>query len=242
MKKFKINDEVFDILGDISVGVLVLKNVNENKKLSDIESKEIKELLENSNNYSKKYLTSDVISENDVVKVWREIYQKFPTKKGVRCSLENLLKRVLHDNPVGSILPSIDITNSISLKYALPIGAEDLDKIDGDLFLGVMEGSEHFLPIGSEEEDKPLKGEIAYCDNYGVVCRCLNWRDGVRTEITDDTTLEFIAMECVEKDKLDDLNNALLELANLMSKYLDCEVVLKTIVDKNNKEVVLIEG
>ena len=242
MKKFKINDEVFDILGDISVGVLVLKNVNENKKLSDKESKEIKELLEYSNNYSKKYLTSDVISENDVVKVWREIYQKFPTKKGVRCSLENLLKRVLHDNPVGSILPSVDITNSISLKYALPIGAEDLDKIDGDLFLGVMNGDEHFLPIGSEEEDKPLKGEIAYCDNCGVVCRCLNWRDGVRTEITDDTTLEFIAMECVEKDKLDDLNNALLELANLMSKYLDCEVVLKTIVDKNNKEVVLIEG
>ena len=242
MKKFKINDEVFDILGDISVGVLVLKNVNENKKLSDKESKEIKELLEYSNNYSKKYLTSDVISENDVVKVWREIYQKFPTKKGVRCSLENLLKRVLHDNPVGSILPSVDITNSISLKYALPIGAEDLDKIDGDLFLGVMEGSEHFLPIGSEEEDKPLKGEIAYCDNYGVVCRCLNWRDGVRTEITDDTTLEFIAMECVEKDRIDELNNALLELANLMSKYLDCEVVLKTIVDKNNKEVVLIEG
>ncbi len=242
MKKFKIDDEVFDILGDISVGVLVLKNVNENKKLSDKESKEIKELLEYSNNYSKKYLTSDVISENDVVKVWREIYQKFPTKKGVRCSLENLLKRVLHDNPVGSILPSVDITNSISLKYALPIGAEDLDKIDGDLFLGVMNGDEHFLPIGSEEEDKPLKGEIAYCDNYGVVCRCLNWRDGVRTEITDDTTLEFIAMECVEKDRIDELNDALLELANLMSKYLDCEVVLKTIVDKNNKEVVLIEG
>ena len=49
----------------------------------------------------------DVISENEVVKVWRDTYSKFPSKKGARCSLENLLKRIIHDNPVGTILPSV---------------------------------------------------------------------------------------------------------------------------------------
>ena len=123
MSKFIIQKDVWNVIPNLAVGVLVLKNVQENKKLSTTQEEEIKSLLDNANSNAKKYLTSDVISENDVVKVWRETYQRFPTKKGARCSVENLLKRVLHNNPVGSILPSVDITNAISLEYALPIGA-----------------------------------------------------------------------------------------------------------------------
>ena len=49
--------------------------------------------------------TSNTISQNEAVRVWREAYQRFKTKKGARCSIENLLKRVLKGNPVGSITP-----------------------------------------------------------------------------------------------------------------------------------------
>ncbi len=239
MKKFIIDQEVFDILPELNAGVLVLKNVQENKKLSSTQDKEIKELLNNANKEAVKYVPSETISENDVVKVWRDTYSKFPTKKGARCSLENLLKRVLHGNPVGSILPSVDITNAISLKYAFPIGAEDVDKIDGDLHLGIMTGNEKFLPIGSEEDEPPYEGEIAYRDNYGAVCRCLNWRDGIRTEITDDTNYEFIVMECVEPDRLEELKKALDDLANLMCSYLDAEIFIKDILNKNYNEIVI---
>lgn len=237
MKKFIIDDAFWNIFPDVSVGVLVLKNVHESKKLESNEEQEIKTLLEAANKEAKKYLTSDVISENHVVKVWRDAYQKFPTKKGARCSIENLLKRVLHDNPVGTILPSVDITNAISLKYALPIGAEDASKFEGNLHLGIMNGNEHFLPIGSDEEEPPLNGEVAYRDDLGVVCRCLNWRDGQRTQISDDTTWEFIAMECIEPSRVNELKEAINNLAILMTKYLDAEVITKEILNINNKEV-----
>ncbi len=239
MKKFIVDDEVFKILPELNAGVLVLKKVKENKKMSGSQDKEIKELLNSANKEAKKYVPNETISENDVVKVWRETYSKFPTKKGARCSLENLLKRVLHDNPVGSILPSVDITNAISLKYAFPIGAEDVDKLEGDLHLGVMKGNEKFLPIGSETEEPPYEGEIAYKDDFGAVCRCLNWRDGIRTEITDDTNYEFIVMECVESNRLSDLENALDELSDLMCHYLDAEVVIKDVVNKDKNEIVI---
>jgi len=239
MKKFIIDKEVFDILPDLNAGVLVLKNVKENKKMNAIQDKEIKELLSNANKEAIKYVPNETISENEVVKVWRDTYNKFPTKKGARCSLENLLKRVLHGNPVGSILPSVDITNAISLKYAFPIGAEDVDKLEGDLHLGIMNGDEKFLPIGSEEEESPLKGEIAYRDDFGAVCRCLNWRDGIRTEITDNTEYEFIVMECVEKNRLDDLKIALDELSGLMCNYLEAQVVIKEIVNIDKNEILI---
>ena len=239
MKKFIVEDSFWNLFPECTIGVLVLENVQENKKMTKEEEKEIKDLLDNANNNAKKYLVSDVISENPVVKVWRDTYSKFPTKKGARCSIENLLKRVLHDNPVGSILPSVDITNAISLKYALPIGAEDLDKLEGNFYLKEMEGTEHFLPIGSEEEDKPLKGEIAYADEYGAVCRCFNWRDGIRTQISDDTTKEFIAMECVDPSRVEELKKALDELAQLMEKYLGAKVFVNTLINKECKEVII---
>lgn len=237
MKKFIVKDEFWDLFPEATLGVLVLNNVEEDKVLSEDELNEIKELLNSSNEIAKKYVPNEVISENDVVKVWRDAYSKFPTKKGARCSLENLLKRVLHDNPVGTILPSVDITNSISLKYAFPIGAEDIDKIDGDIRLDIMEGNEKFIPLGSEEEDPPLKGELAYADDYGVVCRCFNWRDGKRTCIDDNTRNEFIIMECLEKNRVDELNSALNELKDLMTKYLSCEVKVLELVNSDNREI-----
>ena len=93
MKKFIVDDSVWEIFPDMNIGVLILENVHENIKMNNSDSKEIEDLLKKSNKEAAKYLTSDVISENDVVKVWREAYQKFPTKKGARCSVENLLKK-----------------------------------------------------------------------------------------------------------------------------------------------------
>ncbi len=61
--------------------------------------------------------TSDTISENAPVKAWREAYRLFKTKKGARCSVENLLKRVLKGKPVGHITPAVDIYNTVSLTF-----------------------------------------------------------------------------------------------------------------------------
>lgn len=241
MKKFIADDAFWSIFPDVSIGVLTVRNIQHSIELHETYTKEIKLLLNNANITAKHYLTSDTISENRVVKVWREAYQKFPTKKGVRSSIEALLKRVLRDNPVGTISPTVDITNAISLKYALPIGAENMDAFDGDIHLGVMNGGEDFIPIGSSEQDPPLPGEIAYYDATGVICRCWNWRDGQRTEITDTTTNEFIAMECVDKERVGELHAALDELAALLSKYVGAEVISKQVITALNREAVIQE-
>lgn len=42
--------------------------------MSSSQVKEIKELLDNANKEAKKYVPNETISENDVVKVWRDTY------------------------------------------------------------------------------------------------------------------------------------------------------------------------
>ncbi len=239
MQKFITDDAFWELFPDAAIAILSLSDVREAAQLDAEKEEEIRTLLQEANETAKKYVPNDPISENTVPKLWRQAYQKFPTKKGARCSIEALLKRVLHGTPVGSILPSVDITNSISLRYAFPIGAENLDAIVGDLHLGLMKGDEDFLPIGSEKPEPPLPGELAYYDEKGVVCRCWNWRDGQRTEINEKTTNEFIAMECIEPERIQELQAALDELAGLMQKYLSAEVKAKTILTAQNRETVL---
>ncbi len=237
MRKFIVDENFWKIFPTAKIAVLTVKNVKEFVQLDEKSAAEIKQLLDDANKKAKKYLPSDVISENPVIRVWREAYAKFPTKKGARCSIESLLKRVLHDHPVKTIAPTVDITNAISLKYAFPIGAENMDAFVGDIHVGIMKGGEDFWPIGSDKPEPPLAGEIAYYDEAGVICRCWNWRDGKRTEVTDETTTEFMAMECIEPERYSQLEEAIDELEDLLRRYVGAETMYKAILDKEHSEM-----
>ncbi|MBR0479328.1 MAG: hypothetical protein IJJ24_09580 [Solobacterium sp.] len=239
MTRLILDPSFTELFPDARLAVLSVRGIRKSAQLQEAAAEELAALLREANEAAGKYLISDTISENPVPAAWRQAYRKFNAKKGARCSIENLLKRVLHNHPVGSIAPTVDITNAVSLKYAFPVGTENLDAFVGDLHLGIMKGGESFLPIGADKEDPALPGELAYYDEAGVVCRCFNWRDGQRTMVTDDTTAEFIVMECIEPDRVHELELALEELAELMQKYTGAEIIAKTIVSKDNPETEL---
>ena len=171
MQKFVAEESFWELFPQASIGVVVARGMKGKDEVPASDAAEIARLLSDANERAKAYLTSETISENAPVKVWREAYRLFKTKKGARCSLENLLKRVLKDNPVGSITPAVDVYNAISLKHALPVGGEDLDAVAGDLRLGITEGGDAFAPLGEDEDDPTLPGELCYRDDEGAVCR-----------------------------------------------------------------------
>ena len=160
MQKFVAEESFWELFPQASIGVVVARGMKGKDEVPASDAAEIARLLSDANERAKAYLTSETISENAPVKVWREAYRLFKTKKGARCSLENLLKRVLKDNPVGSITPAVDVYNAISLKHALPVGGEDLDAVAGDLRLGITEGGDAFAPLGEDEDDPTLPGEL----------------------------------------------------------------------------------
>ncbi len=55
----------------------------------------------------------------------------------------------------------------------------------------------------------------------------------------DNTPNAFIAMECVEQGRREDLQKALDDLAELLTTYLHAEIVASAIVTKDNPEVTL---
>lgn len=241
MQKFIAEESFWELFPDAAIGIIVARGLKPADQVPAEDAAAIAKLLREANEQADKHLTSNTISENEPVRVWREAYQKFKTKKGARCSVENLLKRVLKGNPVGSITASVDIYNAISLKHALPVGGEDLDSFVGDFRLGVTEGGDAFLPIGEDEEDPTLPGELCYRDDAGAVCRCWNWRDGQRSALADDSENAILVMECVDPSRLGDLEAALDEFAGLMERYLGATVERRAIVDRVHPELVIVD-
>ncbi|MCF2621986.1 B3/B4 domain-containing protein [Collinsella tanakaei] len=240
MKKFVTEDSFWELFPDAAIGVVVARGMKTADEVSDEDKAEIERLLVRANMMAERHLTSDTISENAPVKAWREAYRRFKTKKGARCSIENLLKRVLKGKPVGTITPAVDIYNTISLTYALPVGGEDIDTFQGDLRLTVTEGGDAFLPLGSDEsEDSTLPGELCYLDDAGAVCRCWNWRDGVRTALRDDSRNAFLIIECVEPERIEQCVEAIDELAELVERYLGATIEAKQLLCGPVREVVI---
>ena len=137
MGSFVAEGSFWKLFPQAAIGVVVATGMKPTSEIAGDDVDEIATLLKRANVDARRHLTSDTISENEPVKAWREAYRRFKTKKGARCSIENLLKRVLKDKPVGHITPAVDIYNTVSLTYALPVGGEDLHAIEGDLRLTV---------------------------------------------------------------------------------------------------------
>ena len=239
MGSFVAEESFWKLFPQASIGVVVATGMKSTSEIAGGDVDEIATLLKRANVDARQHLMSDTISENEPVKAWREAYRRFKTKKGARCSIENLLKRVLKDKPVSHITPAVDIYNTVSLTYTLPVGGEDLHAIEGDLRLTVSEGGDAFLPLGEDADDPTLAGELAYVDDAGAVCRCWNWRDGVRTALTDGSTDAFFAIECVEPDRMGDCQAAIDQLAELLERYLGATIGAKTLVTRDNPRVEL---
>ena len=123
------------------------------------------------------------------VRAWRQAYQGFGVKpREARSSVESLLRRV----PAG--LPRIDrltdVYNAVSVLHRMPIGGEDLVGYRGPARLVVADGSETFDTVadGQPNVQSAAAGEIVWRDDAGVTCRRWNWRQCVRTRLTEATT------------------------------------------------------
>ena len=234
MKKFIVEDEFWSIFPDARIGAIVCKGLDNSVR----DGGKYEKMLRQAEKEAHRFFEKDEFSSNPVIAVWREAFKQFKTKKGARASIEALLKRVQNGNQIGTINPLVDIYNSVSLRYGLPCGGEDTDRFEGDLRLTTANGTEQFIPLGEEENSPPFEGEIVYKDDAGAVCRCWNWREALRTILTEKTKNAFLCIELADNSRLGDLEAALKELADLVNENLGGTVKIE-LLDKDHKEIVI---
>lgn len=90
---------------------------------------------------------------------------------------------------IRSINPIVDFYNAVSLRHVVPIGAWDLDGLEGRRFeLGFAKGGEPFRALGSAEVERVDAGELVYFDSSEVVTRHFIWKQSEKGKIGPNTT------------------------------------------------------
>lgn len=234
MKKFIIEDDFWELFPNAKIGIITCNGIDNTIK----DENQYKDMISQGEKEALNHLPNEEFSSNEVIKVWRDAFKKFKTKKGARSSIEALLKRVSTGKGLGTINPLVDIYNSISLKYAMPCGGEDMDKFIWDIRLTKATGDESFITLGSDKSEPPYEGEIVYKDDEGAICRCWNWRESVRTMLTEDTKNAFLCIELVDEKREKDFENALKELSQLVEENLGGKSEI-SILHINNKEAII---
>jgi DNA/RNA-binding domain of Phe-tRNA-synthetase-like protein len=161
------------------------------------------------------------------VEAWREAYRAFGAKPNrTRPSVDALLRRAEALPPINQV---VDAYNAVSVEFALPIGGEDLDTYRGPARLVRATGDEPFEVIANGEPavEHPEPGEVVWRDDAGVTCRRWNWRQCVRTRITESTKNALFLLERLEPYPLDRLHAAGEELAGRL-RTLAPEVRIET--------------
>lgn len=211
-----VNPQIFTTFDNPRIAVTVAKGVNNRADISAFEP-ELKALAAK---LQQEY-GNQVLSQLPKIAAWREAYRTFGVKaKDYPSSIEALYKRITKGGSVAGINPLVDIYNYISLKYMLPAGGEDTDKMQGDLQLTHATADEKpVVVLGKDEEQAPAEGEIIYKDDEGTICRRWNWREVARTILTDDTTNCILVLEALNPVTDEELQAAQQELGELVQKY-----------------------
>jgi DNA/RNA-binding domain of Phe-tRNA-synthetase-like protein len=144
---------------------------------------------------------------------WRDVFRKTGKDPNrYRHSAEALYRRIGKQNYLGTINSAIDLNNFFSLRYQVPVGVYDWNKVDGNsLTLRVGGPGESYK--GLNGRDNSLEGLIIACDGSGPFGS--PFVDSARAPVDEKTTeaVQIIYMRpSLSSDECDQLTSSLEEM------------------------------
>ena len=235
MTQFRLADDFLELFPDALIGLVIVAGID-----NRADAQACAGILERQITETAARLPAEDLASLPTIAPWRAAYAKFGVKPSkFRSSIENLL-RSAKSARLGSINPIVDLYNSVSLAYQLPVGGEDLDALAGDIVLTRAIGTESFGPLGGTAEVPPPRGAVIYRDDAGVICNCWNWREADRTKLTAESQRAVLVIESIPPLARADLDLALTALGNRVTAHLGGGHRI-AVLDRNHPELDLAE-
>ncbi|MBN1618208.1 tyrosine--tRNA ligase [Candidatus Dojkabacteria bacterium] len=217
--KFRIDKNLLSEFPDLSIGLLLVENIDNTKAKNDTYQLLWQIIEENAVRY--RDLTLNAI-EN--ISSWNNAFTKIGINSNeIYPSHKALIKRVIEHNEIPNVNPLVNIYNYISIKYALPLGGHNLDAIDGDITVGQNTGKLKFSPIGKSTQEDVPENEIAYFDNKDILTRNWVWRQSDKSKTMENTQNILIPIDNIGNISSQELSKIILELKSIIEKYLGTE-------------------
>ncbi len=235
MRHLLVSGEIFRSFPDAVLGVIVFRDIDNRG-----ENPEIISMLRTEEAQTVQRFASVPVNEHPHIAPWREVYRKFGAKpKDYPSSVENLVRRVSKGHQLRHINSLVDLYNTVSLRHIVPVGGEDLDKIEGNIELTFAAANEPAVTLlGEPEARSPKPGEVIYKDDIGAICRRWNWKEADRTKFTENTVHGFLVIEGLSPVGQSLVEHAIDELFELVRSYCGGEL-RKGIIHSANPEMEL---
>jgi DNA/RNA-binding domain of Phe-tRNA-synthetase-like protein len=153
---------------------------------------------------------------------WRRAYKAFGVRgTSHRCSVERLVRMAQREESTRRrVAPLVDVYNLVSLRHVVPVGADDLDKVEPPLAFRTAAAGDHFVPLGSATgaEEPPEPGEVVYADAVRILCRRWNWYQSAETAISEHTTRAVLTVQGLGPDAREVVAGATQELDELLTR------------------------
>jgi DNA/RNA-binding domain of Phe-tRNA-synthetase-like protein len=161
-------------------------------------------------------LQDQEVAEHIEIQQWRGAYRQFGIKKtSYRNACEALLRRIKRGDGLPRVLPLVDLYNALSIKYRIPVGADDVAALSPPLAFRHSRPGDGFRDLAGDpdSDDPPKPGEVVLADGAHVLCRRWNWRQDARSRILPTTRDATVVLQTLADDGTERLTNAAEELA-----------------------------
>ncbi|MCA1030713.1 hypothetical protein LCL95_06755 [Bacillus timonensis] len=146
------------------------------------------------------------------IKNWRKVFKTIGTDPSrYRPSVESLYRRIKKQSFIGSINSAADLNNFFSLKYEIPIGIYDMNKIEGPVEITVGHSNDEYIGINGRTIN--MENKLLSSDHLGPFGS--PYVDSERTTVTELTkeALHIIYLSpTMTKTESTNLTNSLKEM------------------------------
>lgn len=228
--KFQIHSNVFETLPEYVVGVVVAKGIKHT-----INAEETLQLLRSGETVFRAQHPQENFKAHPDLAPFRKAFEllginpnRFPS------SIEAMGKRVVGGASLPELHPVIDLVNGLSLTYALPMGAHDLDQLGGNFEVRFSKEGEPFIALGTTEEEYLPAGELIYGDLARVRTRRWIWRQSEWGKVTSDSSRILFPIDGFADSNLQKVLAARTQLAEILSTTFGAEVAVYLLNKENN--------
>lgn len=155
---------------------------------------------------------------NELHRSYRDLHEKYGAV-GIPGSPEEILTYIEEKGSIPNINTFVDLYNIFSAMTGISIGAHDIEKINGKVRLVILSEDIPFKHAATNNEDIAKKGEFAYVDDTGILCR-LDIKQAGRTSVRKDTRHVLLLFQGNDTIQQEYLNKKLEEFKRLVNTFM----------------------
>lgn len=162
MLSVRVSPEIRERIPDFKVGVLVYRDITVTDSPQMLEKRlvDIQEHLSDD-------LSDKAFTDIPGLAAWRRVFKTLGTDPArYRPSAESLYRRVKKSNKLPLIHSAADMNNYLSLKYEIPFGIYDLDRLSDPIEIRIGKNTDSYDGINGREMN--MEGKLLSADEHGA--------------------------------------------------------------------------